>query len=260
MGINVDGQVKRLTPEDGEVSVKAGSIHNFFIHPDSEESMTVYLSASDSGMDYQLDRIFFENWYGYWHDALLHGGGLDWIQFLAIQDGGDAYTPAPAWVPFRRQVGYWACVIIGRWIGGLLGYKPFFKEYTTDWDFAVAKMKGSFFQRHLVHDAWASEKSWEEQVALEAKSTPKNAEFEPWVQDMSPKPLELAAPKYKAGVWVEDGYDANGHANGVKGHVNSVNGHANGVNGHDNGVNGKTTGADLENGTLPKKRVANGVH
>ena len=219
MGINVDGQVKRLTPEDGEVSVKAGSIHNFFIHPDSEESMTVYLSASDSGMDYQLDRIFFENWYGYWHDALLHGGGLDWIQFLAvcispfthaiqssltlskkIQDGGDAYTPAPAWVPFRRQVGYWSCVIIGRWIGGLLGYKPFFKEYTTDWDFAVAKMKGSFFQRHLVHDAWASEKSWEEQVALEAKSTPKNAEFEPWVQDMSPKPLELAAPKYKAGV------------------------------------------------------------
>lgn len=84
MGITVDGQVKRVTAEDGEVSVKAGSIHNFFIHPDSEESMTVYLSASDSGMDYQLDRIFFENWYGYWHDAMLHDGGLDWIQFLAV--------------------------------------------------------------------------------------------------------------------------------------------------------------------------------
>jgi hypothetical protein len=76
--------IKRITPEDGEVSVKAGSIHNFFIHPDSRESMTVYLSASDSGMDFQLDRIFFENWYGYWHDALLHDGGLDWIQFLAV--------------------------------------------------------------------------------------------------------------------------------------------------------------------------------
>jgi hypothetical protein len=46
--------------------------------------MTVYLSASDSGNDYQLDRVFFENWYGYWHDALLHDGGLDWIQFLAV--------------------------------------------------------------------------------------------------------------------------------------------------------------------------------
>jgi len=84
MGISVDGKQKVVTAEDGEVSVKAGSIHNFFIHPTSPEKMTVYLSASDSGMDYQLDRIFFENWYGYWHDALLHGGGLDWIQFLAV--------------------------------------------------------------------------------------------------------------------------------------------------------------------------------
>lgn len=117
----------------------------------------------------------------------------------------------------------------------------------------MAKMKGSFFQRHLVHDAWASEKSWEEQVALEAKSTPKNAEFEPWVQDLSPKPLELAAPRYKAGAWVEDGYGANGHTNGLNDHANSVDGHT-------NGANGQTTGADLENGTMPKKRAANGVH
>ncbi|KAI9655152.1 MAG: hypothetical protein M1821_005635 [Bathelium mastoideum] len=191
MGIEINGEVKKVTPEDGEISVKAGSIHRFFIHPSSPEKMTVYLSASDSGMDYQLDRIFFENWYGYWHDALLHDGGLDWIQFLAIQDGGDAYTPAPCWCPFRRQVGYWGCVIIGRWIGGLLGYKPFFREYTTDWDYAVAKMKGSFFQRHLVHEAFAAEKSWGQQVQLEPASKPTNAEFEPWTVDMSPKPLIL---------------------------------------------------------------------
>jgi hypothetical protein len=121
-------------------------------------------------------------------------------------------------------------------------------------------MKGSFFQRHLVHDAWASEKSWEEQVALEAKSTPENAEFEPWVQDLSPKPLELVEPRYKGGVWVEDGYDANGYASGLNGHANSVNGHASGVNGHANGLNGHTTDADLENETLPKKRMANAIH
>ena len=85
MGIEINGEVKKVLPDDGEISVKAGSIHRFFIHPDSPESMTVYLSASDSGMDFQLDRIFFENWYGYWHDALLHDGGLDWIQFLAVR-------------------------------------------------------------------------------------------------------------------------------------------------------------------------------
>ncbi|KAG0160224.1 hypothetical protein PDIDSM_7751 [Penicillium digitatum] len=84
LAISVDGAIRRITPEDGEISVKAGSVHNFFIDPDPPESMTVYPSASDSGNDRQLDRIFFENGYGYWHDALLHNGGIDWIQFLAV--------------------------------------------------------------------------------------------------------------------------------------------------------------------------------
>ena len=91
MGIEIDGRTKRVVPEDGEISVKAGGLHQFFMHPDSTKSMTVYLSASDSGMDFQLDRVFFENWYGYWHDALLHEGGLDWIQFLAVR----LYAPVP---------------------------------------------------------------------------------------------------------------------------------------------------------------------
>lgn len=60
-----------------------------------------------------------------------------------IQDGGDAYSVPPKWVPFRRFIGRWGSVALGCWAGGLLGYKPFFKEYTTDWDYAVAKMKGS---------------------------------------------------------------------------------------------------------------------
>ena len=84
MGIQVDGSERKVTAEDEEVSVKAGSIHQFFIHPESPGDMTVYLSASDSGLDFQLDRIFFENWYGYWHDALLHGGGLNFLQYLAV--------------------------------------------------------------------------------------------------------------------------------------------------------------------------------
>lgn len=84
MGIEINGTRKSVTSDDGEISVKAGSIHQFFIHPDSPGDMTVYLSASDAGMDYQLDRIFFENWYGYWHDALLHDGGLSLLQYLAV--------------------------------------------------------------------------------------------------------------------------------------------------------------------------------
>nr|ANM86573.1 cupin RmIC-type protein [Cladonia uncialis subsp. uncialis]AUW31356.1 putative cupin RmIC-type [Cladonia uncialis subsp. uncialis] len=194
MGIHVDGVEKAVTAEDGEISVKAGSIHQFFIHPDSQGDMTVYLSASDSGMDFQLDRIFFENWYGYWHDALLHDGGLNLFQYLAIQDGGDAYTPAPAWVPFRRTVGYWTCVILGRWIGGMLGYRPFFREYTTDWDYAVAKMRGSFFQRHLVEQSFTKAKSWPEQVELSNAARPTNAEYELWTQQLHREVNGVAEP------------------------------------------------------------------
>jgi hypothetical protein len=68
----------------------------------------------------------------------------------------------------------------------MLGYKPFFKEYTTDWDYAVAKMKGSYFQRHLVEDSYSKAKSWEEQSELSSRGKPTNAEFEQWTVDLSP--------------------------------------------------------------------------
>ena len=98
MGIEVDGILRQVTSDDGEISVKAGSIHQFFMHPDSPCDMTVYLSASDAGMDFQLDRIFFENWYGYWHDALLHGGGISLLQYLAVRVSVVWALPPFPWV------------------------------------------------------------------------------------------------------------------------------------------------------------------
>ena len=62
----------------------------------------------------------------------------------------------------------------------MLGYKPFFREYTTDWDYAVAKMRGSYFQRHLVEDSFAVAKAWPEQVKLAKGGKPGNAEYEQW--------------------------------------------------------------------------------
>ncbi|KAE8373887.1 hypothetical protein BDV26DRAFT_296497 [Aspergillus bertholletiae] len=61
MCLKVNGQTRILTPEDGEVQGRAGSIHRFYIAPDSTEDMVIILSASDTGLDYQLDRVFFEN-------------------------------------------------------------------------------------------------------------------------------------------------------------------------------------------------------
>ncbi|KAI0124773.1 hypothetical protein BJ170DRAFT_475741 [Xylariales sp. AK1849] len=173
MCVEMDGQLRTLTPEDGEIWGRAGSIHRFYIAPDSTEDLVAVISASDCGRDYQLDRVFFENWYGMWHDYLVHEGGkMDMIQILCVSnsvfhilsthfllkrdeqtyDAGDIYFPGPAFLPptLQRFTGYWTGVIVGRWLGGLLGYRPFFKEYTTDWDFAVAKMQQSVFTRRLV--------------------------------------------------------------------------------------------------------------
>jgi hypothetical protein len=97
--VEINGVPRIVTPEDEEISCKAGNIHQFYIHPDSPEKMTVLLSASDPGIDYQLDRVFFENWYGYWHDALLYRGGLDLIQTLQVsQSSGTPQISGFRWI------------------------------------------------------------------------------------------------------------------------------------------------------------------
>ena len=88
-------------------------------------------------------------------------------------------------MPFRRFFGYWTCVIVGRWIGGILGYKPFFREYTTDWDFAVAKMRGQPLIRRLIHGSYVAKAPWFKQVELSKGPKPTNAEYEEMVIDIS---------------------------------------------------------------------------
>lgn len=227
---DVDGVIRNLTPEDGEVSLQANHIHRFSIHPDCGEYMTVLLSGSDAGIDNQLDRVFFENWYGYWHDALLYDGGLDFIQKLQVRsyllityhttanqsqmlDAGGHYTPAPAWMPFRLFFGYWTSVVIGRWLGGLLGYKPFFKEYTTDWEFAVTKMKSSFWTRRLVDDFWGAKERWNREADLSTGPKPTNAELQYLLEDVT----ELTrAAKAKA---TGKGFTNGPHGNGSNGNT-----------------------------------------
>ncbi|KAL7622425.1 hypothetical protein AAE478_007930 [Parahypoxylon ruwenzoriense] len=202
MCVEIDGKLKILTPEDGEVFGRAGTIHRFFISPDSTEDMVAIISGSDPGLGYQLDRVFFENWYGLWHDYLVYEDGrIDLIQLLCTYDAGESYLPGPAFLPhsLRKFTGYWTGVILGRWIGGMLGYKPFFKEYTTDWDFAVAKMQNSFFTRRLV-DTTAK-------VAL------------PW----SELDKRLSAWENGGGTDHMLQSNSNGHANGhSNGHVNGA--------------------------------------
>ena len=104
-----------------------------------------------------------------------------------IHDAGDHYTPAPKWMPFRRFFGYQSCVIIGRWIGRVFGFQPFFREYTSDWDFAVAKMKGSFWTCRLIPRSYTLTKSWGEQQQTSAGQNPGNADYQFLLEDMTEK-------------------------------------------------------------------------
>ncbi|KAM3511560.1 hypothetical protein MY11210_004778 [Beauveria gryllotalpidicola] len=185
VGIEVNETVKVLRPKDGVAICPAGNIHRFIIDVDPEHDqdgsddeeeddgeIVFMVNATDSGKDFVLDRIFLENWYGVRVDSFKYGTKIDFIQQCATFDGGDHYLPFPAtlpkWVPMswslaiRTFLGFWVTVIIGRYIGGLLGYQPFYREYTTDWELAVAKMQGTWFYRRNVQTAYRAATSWKE--------------------------------------------------------------------------------------------------
>lgn len=109
----------------------------------------------------------------------------------------------------------------------MLGYKPFFREYTTDWDFAVAKMKGQPLTRRLIHDSYVAKTSWFKQVELSKGPKPTNAEYEEWVVDIS----ERRSGNHKiatAGLDIEKLSVKTDESNGVTG-VDRMNGYTNGV-------------------------------
>lgn len=62
-------------------------------------------------------------------------------------DAGDTYLTLPWWVPFRCTVAILLGIIVGRWLGGLLGYQPFFPEWTTEWSLACQVMEKTWTQK-----------------------------------------------------------------------------------------------------------------
>lgn len=127
-------------------------------------------------------------------------------------DAGGHYTPAPAWMPFRLFFGYWTSVIIGRWLGGLLGYKPFFKQYSTDWEFAVMKMKSSFWTRRLVDNFWNAKERWAREADLSSGPKPSNADIQYLIEDITE--ATRAAKAKAAGEDFGEGVNGGG-ANGI---------------------------------------------
>jgi len=154
--IDMNGVPRHVTAADGEIAVRPYVHHVIYGTPGTEMNEVEFrVSASDPrGGDVVMDQAFFENWYGYQEDVFQRGVKLDLIQVLSMFDAGDTYLSPPSWVPFRAFFGFWLGIILGRWIGGLLGYAPFYPEWTTDWQAACDKMEKSWFHRRFaIRDA-----------------------------------------------------------------------------------------------------------
>ncbi|KAI0385993.1 hypothetical protein F5Y04DRAFT_245181 [Hypomontagnella monticulosa] len=164
VALEVEGREYILGPDDGEFLVKPWIIHRLYTvsassrgEQESDSNIVRFKSAGQKTPEVlKLDLLFFENWYGYQDEALRNGGKIDMIQTMCMFDAGGSYILLPSWVPFRRTTSYIVGVIVGRWLGTLLGYQPYYRQWSTDWHLACEKMDGSFFYRK-----WAKESKFE---------------------------------------------------------------------------------------------------
>ncbi|KAF2834223.1 hypothetical protein M501DRAFT_944649, partial [Patellaria atrata CBS 101060] len=149
--IEIEGKARIITPADGEVDIKPWVHHRSYPAPVTEQNITKFLmSGSVTKENYPLDTVFFQNWYGYQDQIVLYGEYPDPIQVFSLFDGGGSCLSLPWYVPFGKTISmYFLNIVIGRWIGGLLGYQPFHREWTNDWDTACQRMSNCIFQRRF---------------------------------------------------------------------------------------------------------------
>ncbi|KAJ4396132.1 hypothetical protein N0V93_000350 [Gnomoniopsis smithogilvyi] len=159
--LDMNGTELVLRPDDGEITIHRDVHHRTYPHggvslgleptntSQRDPVVRFLLSAEHSPQPFQLDLAFFENWYAYQEKVVLGGSRLDMIQVLSIFDAGGTYLSFPWWIPFRRSIARTLGIVLGRWVGGILGYQPFYREWTTDWEQACQKMETCVFQRRF---------------------------------------------------------------------------------------------------------------
>ncbi|KAI5865273.1 hypothetical protein GGS23DRAFT_419325 [Durotheca rogersii] len=158
--VEVEGKESTLLPEDGEFTVLPWTNHRLYspvsdrksegADPDTKVTRFI-LSGERTPEPLRLDTVFFENWYAYQDQVVLKGMKIDLIQVMSMFDAGGSYLSLPPWIPFGRTIAQVLGIVIGRWIGGILGYQPFYREWTTDWESACRKMEVSVFQRRFAN-------------------------------------------------------------------------------------------------------------
>ncbi|KAK1758963.1 hypothetical protein QBC47DRAFT_336533 [Echria macrotheca] len=155
------GGERVVRPRDGDVVVPRGEHHRLYTLPpptggggeeeegDDVEEVEVLLWGEQTESAQKLDLIFFENWYAYQEKVVVGGEGVSLLQVLIMFDAAGTYLSLPRWVPFRVPLAKIMGVVGGRWIGSLMGYQPYYEDWTTDWDLACETMETSWFWRRF---------------------------------------------------------------------------------------------------------------
>lgn len=152
IAIEIEGEERVLGPEDGEIPVRPWTNHRLYAPLNVDEDLEVtkfLLSAQSTDELFRLDTVFFENWYAYQDQIVVKGEKVNLIQVMSMFDAGGSYLSLPTWIPFSKPLARALGIVVGRWIGGFLGYQPFNRRWTTDWKSACHKMEMSIFQRRF---------------------------------------------------------------------------------------------------------------
>ncbi|KAH9992265.1 hypothetical protein F4779DRAFT_637567 [Xylariaceae sp. FL0662B] len=155
----VEGREHLLRPGDGEFHVPPWKDHRLYQPLDTHgqdarqpgDVTRFVISAEDTSELYRLDTVFFQNWYGYQDEVALKKKKPDIIQVMCMFDAGGSYLSLPRWMPLNKGVVRVVGIVIGRWLGGLLGYQPFYRKWTTDWELSCKKMASSAFQKRFAN-------------------------------------------------------------------------------------------------------------
>ncbi|KAI2631117.1 hypothetical protein GGS21DRAFT_544513 [Xylaria nigripes] len=148
--VEVNGREIVLRPGDPELCIKAWENHrpyNFSVsRRNSTSKVKFLLSGTKTAEPFQLNLLFFENWYRYQDNVVKSQKSFDIIQVLSTLDAGGTYLSPPSWIPCGKRLSQMIGVLVGRWVGSFFGYQPFYREWSTDWDLACKNMKTCFAQ------------------------------------------------------------------------------------------------------------------
>ena len=179
LGLEIEGKELVLKPEDGRFDIKPYMNHRSYPielarQDDGNTVVKFLLSGAKTNSTFELNPLFFENWYKYQDEIVVNGASIDLIQVFCVSephfrllaaprgresklthrsqmfDAGGTYLSFPWWVPFGQSISIALGVVVGRWIGsGLLGYQPFYRKWSSDWEMACKMMESNIFQRRF---------------------------------------------------------------------------------------------------------------